>query len=86
MEEPQPDRAPTYVHIGNPPVIGSDGILYGYYQSPHLADVPITPAGGGHVDHHVARSPRTRPACTCCPNGDPAAKYFIDHVIDITDK
>ena len=33
------------VHIGNPPVIGEDGVLYGYYETPDIVDVPITPAG-----------------------------------------
>jgi hypothetical protein len=40
-----PTAYPTYVHIGIPPVIGSDGIVHGFYESPHLADTPITPAG-----------------------------------------
>jgi hypothetical protein len=26
-------------------VIGSDGIVYGYYESPDLESVPVTPAG-----------------------------------------
>jgi len=38
-----PTEYPTYVHIGAP-VIGSDGIIYGFYESPHLVDTPITPA------------------------------------------
>src|SRR4030042_747609 len=41
-----PGDYPTYVHIGNPPVIGDDGILYGFYQTPDIISVPITPAGG----------------------------------------
>jgi hypothetical protein len=40
-----PGEYPTYVHIGNPPVIGADGILYGYYETPDIVSVPITPAG-----------------------------------------
>jgi hypothetical protein len=40
-----PGEYPAYVHIGNPPVIGADGILYGFYESPDLTSVPITPAG-----------------------------------------
>ena len=39
-----PGEYPTYVHIGNPPVIGDDGILYGFYQTPDIITVPITPA------------------------------------------
>lgn len=41
-----PGEYPTYVHIGNPPVIGADGILYGYYETPDIVSVPITPAQG----------------------------------------
>jgi hypothetical protein len=40
-----PGEYPTSVHIGNPPVIGADGIIYGAYESPHLASAPITGAG-----------------------------------------
>jgi hypothetical protein len=40
-----PGEYPTYVHIGNPPVIGADGVIYGLYQSPDLASVPVTGAG-----------------------------------------
>jgi hypothetical protein len=40
-----PGEYPTYVHIGNPPVIGSDGIIYGFYESPDIASVPVTGAG-----------------------------------------
>ncbi len=40
-----PGEYPTYVHIGNPPVIGEDGIIYGLYETPDLVSVPITPAG-----------------------------------------
>ena len=40
-----PGEYPTYVHIGNPPVIGADGIIYGLYESPDIASVPVTGAG-----------------------------------------
>lgn len=40
-----PGEYPSYVHIGNPPVIGVDGIIYGLYETPDLASVPISPAG-----------------------------------------
>ncbi len=40
-----PGEYPTYVHIGNPPVIGADGIIYGFYETPDIVSVPITPAG-----------------------------------------
>ena len=37
-----PTNYQAYVHIGNPSVIGSDGIIYGRFQKPHLVDTPIT--------------------------------------------
>jgi hypothetical protein len=40
-----PGEYPSYVHIGNPPVIGEDGIFYGYYESPDIASAPITSPG-----------------------------------------
>jgi hypothetical protein len=40
-----PGEYPSYVHIGNPPVIGADGIIYGLYESPDLASTPIAGAG-----------------------------------------
>jgi hypothetical protein len=42
-----PSEYPSYVHIGIPPVIGEDGIVYGLYESPDIASVPILPAGDG---------------------------------------
>jgi len=41
-----PSEYPLRVHIGNPPVIGEDGIIYGYFEIMDLESPPITPAGG----------------------------------------
>lgn len=41
-----PGEYPTYVHIGNTPVIGNDGIIYGFYETPDIVSAPITPSGG----------------------------------------
>jgi hypothetical protein len=40
-----PGEVPSYVHIGDPPVIGADGIIYGRYETPDRAPVPAGPAG-----------------------------------------
>lgn len=40
-----PGEYPSSVHIGEPPAIGNDGIVYGRWESPDLASVPITPPG-----------------------------------------
>jgi hypothetical protein len=41
-----PTEFPLKIHIGNPPVICSDGVVYGFFQIMDLADTPLTPAGG----------------------------------------
>jgi len=40
-----PGEYPSTVHIGTPPVVGDDGVVYGTWQSPDLASVPVTPPG-----------------------------------------
>lgn len=41
-----PTKFPLKTHIGTPPVIGSDGIIYGPYESLDIVPIPITPANG----------------------------------------
>jgi hypothetical protein len=41
-----PSKFPLKTHIGTPPVIGADGILYGVYESLDIAPIPITPPKG----------------------------------------
>jgi hypothetical protein len=83
-----PSSDPAYVHIGNPPVIGADGILYGFYRSPHLSDAPITPAGGGTATWTtvVAAPKDVTGFYIVLPVETQQQKYFVDHVVDITDK
>lgn len=37
-----PTKFPLKTHIGIPPVIGADGIIYGVYETIDMADVPLT--------------------------------------------
>jgi hypothetical protein len=86
-ESDNPGEAATYVHIGKPPVLGSDGILYGYYQSPHLTDPPVTPAGGDTEWTTAVAVPQDVTGLyVLVPVESQQQKYFIDHVVDITDK
>ena len=39
-----PTKFPLKTHIGIPPVIGADGIIYGVYETIDMAPIPITPA------------------------------------------
>ena len=38
-----PTKFPLKTHLGTPPVIGSDGIIYGFYESLDIVPIPITP-------------------------------------------
>ena len=82
-----PSEYQAYVHIGNPPVIGSDGIMYGFYQSPHLALTPITPAGDKATWTTKVDVPKEVTGLyILVPVETKQQKYFVDHVLDITDK
>ena len=39
-----PSKFPLKTHIGIPPVIGDDGIIYGVYVTIDMPEVPLTPA------------------------------------------
>jgi hypothetical protein len=43
-ENYNPTKFALKTHIGTPPVIGSDGIIYGLYEILDMAPVPLTPA------------------------------------------
>jgi len=79
-----PTDYPTYVHIGTPPVVGSDGVIYGFYKSPHLAITPITPAKGV-ADWTTEVSVPTDVATPylLLSVESHAQKYFVSHLVDV---
>ena len=82
-----PGAYPTYVHIGNPPVIGDDGIVYGFYESPDLADAPITPAGDKAEWKTDVIVPNTAKGLYIMVSVESKQeRFFVSNVIDITDK
>ncbi len=82
-----PTAYPTYVHIGTPPVIGSDGIIYGFYESPHLADTPITPAkASAEWTTEVAVPKDVTGLYLLLSVESKAQKNFVSHAIGLTDK
>jgi hypothetical protein len=86
-ETGNPTNSTCEVRIGNPPVIGADGILYGFYRSPHLADVPRTPPQSKSTWTTKVIVPSTVTGLyLLVPVETKQDKYFVDHVIDITDK
>jgi hypothetical protein len=82
-----PGEYPTYVHIGNPPVIGEDGTLYGYYDTPDIISVPITPAGGNaEWTTEVAVPADVSGFYIILSVESGKARLFANYAIDITDQ
>jgi hypothetical protein len=86
-ETKNPGTYPTYVHIGTPPAIGSDGIVYGLYEDPTLADAPITlPAEKADWTSVVAVPKDVTGLYILVSVETKQQKNFTSHVIDITAK
>jgi hypothetical protein len=82
-----PGEYPTYVHIGNPPVIGEDGVLYGYYETPDIISVPITPAGDkAQWTTEVAVPKDVSGFYIMLSVESGKARLFANYAIDTTDK
>jgi hypothetical protein len=82
-----PGAYPTYVHIGTPPVIGTDGIVYGFYESPNLADAPITlPGQKADWTTDVTVPKDVTGLYILLSVESKQQKLFVSHVVDITDK
>jgi hypothetical protein len=82
-----PTDYPTFVHIGTPPVVGSDGVIYGFYESPHLADTPIAPAKQSAKWTTKVAVPKDDTGLYVLVSVESKQqKNFVSHAIDITDK
>jgi len=82
-----PSSYPVYVHIGTPPVIGSDGVIYGRWASPTLVDPPVTPGKGSAEWKTTVTVPAAVKGLYVLPAIESKEqKNFSSHVIDITDK
>jgi hypothetical protein len=86
-ETKNPGAYPTYVHIGAPPVIGADGIIYGYYQSPNLADAPITLPGAKAQWTTDVKIPKDATGLYLLLSVESRQqKLFVSHVVDLAGK
>jgi hypothetical protein len=82
-----PGEYPTYVHIGNPPVIGEDGILYGFYETPDIVSVPITAAGDvAEWKTQAAVPPEVHGLYILLSVETGKARLFANYAIDISDR
>ena len=82
-----PSDYANYVHIGTPPVIGADGIIYGLYQDPSIADATITLSKATAEWTTSVAVPKDITGLYVLVSVETRqSKYFVSHVIDISDK
>ena len=82
-----PGEYPSYVHIGNPPVIGEDGIFYGFYESPDIVSIPITGAGDmAEWTTEVAVPKDVKGFYIMLSVESKKQRLFTNYAVDITDK
>jgi len=82
-----PTDYPNYVHIGKPPVIGADGIIYGVYEDPSIAEATIAlPHDMGEWTTTVEVPNNAAGLYVLASVETRQSKYFVSHVIDITEK
>ena len=84
-EATNPGEYPSTVHIGIPPVVGADGVIYGFWESPDLASAPVIPPGEAATWSTTVDVP---PDVTglylllSVENGK--ARLFANHLLDLT--
>ncbi len=74
-------------HIGTPPVIGEDGILYGFFQIMDLVSVPITPAAGTtEWNTEIAVPADVKGFYILLSVESKQMRFYVNHAIDISDR
>ena len=82
-----PSKFPLKTHIGTPPVIGSDGILYGAYESLDIAPIPITPPKGNMQWETSVKVPADVKGLFILLSVETnKPRTYKSYVVDITDK
>ncbi len=86
-QDENPTDYPVILHIGTPPVIGSDGVIYGPYESPTLTEPDLTgPKQSQQWTTRVVVPSSVSGLYIMVSVESRQAKLFVSHVIDITSK
>ena len=86
-QDENPTDYPNYVQIGRPPVIGADGIIYGVYEDPSIAEATIVLPHDKAEWTTTVEAPQDATGLYVLVSVETRqSKYFVSHVIDITDK
>jgi hypothetical protein len=82
-----PSKFPLKTHIGIPPVIGEDGIIYGVYETLDIPEVPLTPAEESiEWTTEVAVPENVSGLYILLSVESKKPRTYVNYAIDITDK
>jgi hypothetical protein len=82
-----PTKFPLKTHIGTPPVIGSDGIIYGIYESLDIVEIPLTPPDENAQWTTEVAVPSDVSGCYILLSVESnKPRTYINYVVDISDK
>lgn len=82
-----PSDYPNYVHIGTPPVIGADGIIYGPYEDPSIADATIALSKGtAEWSTFVVVPSDVKGLYVLVSVETRQSKYFVSHAVEVSDE
>lgn len=81
-----PSDYPSALHVGPPPVIGADGILYGLYTDPGSVSAPLTSPGKTTEWTTTVHAPQDVKGFYILVSVETGTRLFTNYVIDITDR
>lgn len=81
-----PSDYPSALHVGPPPLIGEDGILYGFYQDPGSVSAPLTSPGKTTEWTTTVDVPSNVKGFYIMVSVETGTRLFTNYVIDISDK
>jgi hypothetical protein len=82
-----PTKFPLKTHIGIPPVIGADGIIYGLYETLDMAPIPITPSKENMEWTTEVAIPDGIEGCFILLSVESKKpRTYVNYVLDISDK
>ena len=82
-----PTKFPLKTHIGIPPVIGADGIIYGVYETIDMAPIDITPSNANMEWTTDVAIPQDVKGCYILLSVESKKpRTYVNYVLDISDK
>ncbi len=81
-----PSEYPSALHVGPPPVLGTDGILYGVYQDPGSVSAPLTSPGKTTEWVTAVNVPADVSGFYIMVSVETGTRLFMSYAIDISDR